>query len=303
VAPSVLIVVVCFNRVADTLACLASLANLIYARYEVLVIDNASSDGTVEQVRARFPEHVVLETGANLGYAGGNNLGLRRAIAQGYDYALLLNNDAEVAAGSLEALIAAAEGDPSVGLAGPTIYYADRPSTIWSAGGIIQWHQGKTAMRGLDEIDNGQYARPAEVDFLSGCALLVKRAAVERVGLLDERFFLYYEDTEWCVRLRRAGFRVVQVPAARLIHRIPLDARDTQPYVTYYMTRNRLLFLQLVGAKPRTWLHAALLQDLRTYLSWKLRPKWRARNVQRRAMRDGWRDFARQRFGRSREWS
>lgn len=161
---------------------------------------------------------------------------------------------------------------------------------------MIDWKRGVAVMR-TNEVDIGQYREPAEVDFVTGCALLVKRAALERAGLLDERFFMYFEETEWCVRIRRAGFRILHVPQSRVLHKIPLNARFDKEYLAYYMTRNRLLFLRATGAPLRTWLDVLLLQDLRTYLSLVIRPKWRTRSG-RIGMRCAWIDFWRGRFGR-----
>lgn len=298
-APRVLIIVLCYNGIDLTLACLDSLSRISYSDAHVLVVDNASRDATPARVRERFPQAQVIETGANLGFAAGNNVGLRYALDHGYDYALLLNNDTEVAPDFLSALVDAAEADEQIGVVGPTIYYHERPDMIWTAGGQIDWQHGTSSMLGIGTLDQGQYALPAEVDFVSGCALLCKRAALERAGLLDERFFMYYEETEWCVRAARAGMRLLHVPAARIWHKIPLDARADQPYVAYYMTRNRLLFLRATRAKAFAWLHAVLMQDLRTCVSLSVRRKWRAKRAHRDAMLRAWDDFLHQRFGRA----
>lgn len=297
--PRVALIILCHNGVNDTLACLRSLEALDYPReaHRVVVVDNSSTDGTPAAVRAARPDAAVIEAGANLGFAAGNNLGLRHALAERFDYALLLNNDTEVAPDALRLLVDAAEADPQVGAAGPTICYHARPELIWSAGGLIDWGRGTSRMRGLGELDRGQYGRVEEVDFVTGCAILLARPVLERIGLLDERFFMYYEETEWCVRARRAGFRSVHVPQARLTHKIPLEDRVDRPYVAYYMTRNRLLFLRSTGAAPRTWLNALLLQDLRTCLSLSLRRRWRGRRAQRDAMLRALWDFGRGRFG------
>lgn len=296
--PRVALIILCYNGVADTLACLDSLERLDYPRerYELVVVDNASADDTPARVRAAYPAATVIETGANLGFAAGNNVGLRYALERGYDYALLLNNDTEVAPDFLRVLVDCAEADPAIGMVGPTITYYERPDLIWSAGGRIDWRRGISAMDGAGAPDTGQYAAPRDVDFVTGCALLCKRAVLERAGLLDERFFMYYEETEWCVRAARAGFRIVHAPAARVLHKIPLNARFDKEYLAYYMTRNRLLFLRATGAGLRAWLDALLLQDLRTYLSLCLRPKWRKR-AGRTGMRRAWIDFWRGQFG------
>lgn len=296
--PRVLILILCYNGVADTLACLASLAQITYPAADLLVVDNASHDGTPAQVRAQFPHCTVIETGANLGFASGNNVGLRYAQQQQYDYTLLLNNDTEVAPDFLDRLVAVAESDPAIGIVGPTITYYEQPTRIWSAGGTIDWRRGRTFMRGIGEHDRGQYTAPTPVDFVTGAALLCKRAVLDRAGLLDDRFFMYYEETEWCVRAQRAGFRIMYVPDAKVLHKIPIADRIDKPYVAYYMTRNRLLFLQQTGAPLMTWLNALLFQDLRTCVSYTVRPKWRSRRANRDAMLRGLRDFALQRWGR-----
>lgn len=297
--PRVAIVILCYNGVEDTLACLRSLQALDYpaGAFELVVVDNASADGTSEAVRRTFPQVAVIETSANLGYAAGNNVGLRHALAGGHAYALLLNNDTEVAPDFLSHLVEVAESDCSVGAAGPTIYYAERPDLIWSAGGVVDWRRGMSRMRGIGERDQGQYAEVSEVDFATGCALLMRRTALEQVGLLDERFFMYYEETEWCARLPRVGMRTVHVPQARLWHKIPVADRVDKPYVAYYMTRNRLLFLRATGSSLTAWAHAVIAQDLRTCLSLTLRRKWRGRLPQRNAMLRAWRDFLTGRFG------
>jgi hypothetical protein len=295
--PRVLIIILCYNGVELTLDCLRSLQSVDYPTFDVLVVDNASSDDTPARVRAQFPGVLVIETGANLGFAAGNNVGLRYALEQGYDYALLLNNDTEVAPDFLGQLVARAESDPAIGAVGPLIYYHEQPDLIWSAGGAIDWRRGVSTMYGSGERDAGQYSEARSVDFVTGCALLVRRAALERAGLLDDRFFMYYEETEWCVRIARAGLQIMFEPAARLWHKIPLDARFDKEYLAYYMTRNRLLFLRATGASLATWLHVLLIQDLRTFLSLMLRPKWR-RRAGRRGMWLGWRDFWSGRFGR-----
>jgi GT2 family glycosyltransferase len=294
----VLIVVLCYNGVELTLACLESLRRVEYETFDVMIVDNASVDGTPAIVQERFPEIGMIETGANLGFAAGNNVGLRYALDQQYDYTLLLNNDTEVAPDFLATLIQAAESDVTIGVVGPTIYYDERPDLIWSAGGSIDWRHGTSAMRGIGARDRGQYVT-SDVDFVSGCALLCKRVALERAGLLDERFFMYYEETEWCVRTKRAGFRILHVPDAHIWHKIPLDARADQPYVAYYMTRNRLLFLQTTRVTVLSWLHAVLFQDLRTCISLTMRRKWQMKRPHRNAMMRAWSDFLQQRFGRA----
>jgi GT2 family glycosyltransferase len=297
--PRVMIIVLNWNGLADTLACLASLARLDYPAHEVVVVDNGSTDDSVAAVRANYPRVTLIETGENLGYVGGNNVGLEYARAMGADYALLLNNDTEVAPDFLRLLVEAAEANPATGIVGPTIYYFDRPNVVWSAGGDIDWRRGRTRMIGLDEVDQGQFGHTLRpVDFVTGCAMLIKMSLVEQVGLLDARFFAYYEETEWCVRAARAGFKILHVPQAKIWHKILPEDREASPQVQYYMTRNRLLLLKLseTGAVP--WLNTLLFDYGRTLVSWTLRPKWRDKFLQRHAMLQAIRDYGRGRFGK-----
>lgn len=296
--PRVLVVILCYNKVELTLACLASLRNVGYPRMDTLVVDNASTDDTVAEVQAKYPNVSILRCKENLGYAGGNNMGLRYALEQGYHYCLLLNNDTEVASDFMFHLVDVCEQDSTIGAVGPKIMLFDWPTVLWSAGGTVDWRRGgRTTMRGLGDVDKGQFETVQDVDFIPGCALLVRCSTLVETGLLDERFGMYYEETEWCVRMAHSGNRVVYVPASRIWHKVQLEQQDWAPYITYYMARNRLLFLRTTRASWQSWLYAIVFQDLRTWLSWRLRPKWRKRAPQRNAMVWAWKDYLAGRFG------
>ena len=290
--PHVAIIILNWNGRDDTLACLASLARLDYTLCTTIVVDNHSTDNSVAAIRAAYPTATVLEAKENLGYVGGNNLGIEHAQKMGADYMLLLNNDTEVAPDFLSLLVSAAEVESQIGVVGPTIYYFDQPGVIWSAGGIIAWNQGRTWMMNLDEIDRGQLGHsPRPVSFVTGCALMAKQAVFERVGLLDPRFFAYYEESEWCVRAARAGYKILHVPQAKLWHKISHVSRNTSPIVNYYMTRNRLLFLKITKAGWQAWTHTLFLEYLRTLISLTLQPKWRDKRAQRDLMVVAIRDY------------
>lgn len=295
--PRVLVIVLCYNGIDLTRDCLRSLRGVDWPAVDVLVVDNQSQDNTPAIVRAEFPEVQVLETGANLGYAEGNNAGLRHALDHGYDYALLLNNDTEVAPDFLRVLVHACEADSQIGVAGPKVRYFEPKDVIYSAGGRIDWQRGNSEMIGLNAPDRGQFDAPCEVDFVSGCALLARCAAIREAGLLDGRFGMYYEETEWCVRIHRRGWKVVVAPASVIWHKIEPQRQFESPRIAYYMTRNRLLFLRLTRAPAVAWLNAALAQDGRTWLSYTLKPKWRHKQGQKAAMQRGWVDFLRGQFG------
>lgn len=295
--PAVSIIVLNYNGREDTLACLRSLEHLTYPNVNVIVVDNASSDGSEDAIRSTFPRMTFIQTGSNLGFTGGNNVGLRYALEQGADYVMLLNNDTIVAPDFVNLLVKVGESDPSIGVIGPMIYYFDNPEQIWSAGGEIDWRRGLTNNIGVNELDQSQFGlNPRQVDFVTGCALLAKRAVWEKVGLLDDQFFMYYEETEWCVRANRAGFKIYMAPMAMVWHKISIEARAASPRTYYYMTRNRLLFLRNTRAGYQTWGYT-LFEYLRTFMSWTLRPKWQDRRHLRAVMLRAFRDYSLGRFG------
>jgi GT2 family glycosyltransferase len=295
-------IVVNWKRCSETLACVSSLARSTYPSLRVVVIDNASNDGSVDAIRRAHPSVDLIAAAENLGFVGGCNVGVDRARQHGAGYVLFLNNDAEIAPDAIALLVAVLQADVRGGAAGPTILYHDRPDVIWSAGGRIDWQRGTTTMLELDEPDRGQcgtQARP--VDFVSGCALMAPLAVIDRVGGFDPRFFAYYEETEWCVRATRAGYTVLQVPLAKAWHKAAPSTQPASLLTHYYMTRNRLLFLAITHAGIRAWCHTLLSEYLRTVVSWTVRPKWRSRRHHRAVMLRAIADYLRGRLGRA-EW-
>jgi len=229
--PLVALIVLTWNQRDLTLDCLDSLAALDYPaqRLEIIVVDNGSTDGTAQAVRERYPTVTVLETGENLGFAGGNNVGLRRALQGEAEYVMLLNNDTVVQPDFASQLVAVAESDRSIGIVGPKMYFADPPDMIFAAGSLVLWDQGRLHHRGIwqRESEVGPlYAEAAEdVDFVVGCGVLFRREVVEQVGLLDLRYYLNYEDVDVCIRAHQAGYRVRYTPRAVLYHKVHAQSR------------------------------------------------------------------------------
>lgn len=300
--PTVCIIILNWNRREDTLDCLASLEGLEYASRWTLVVDNGSTDGSVEAIESTYPTVEVIRTGDNLGYAEGNNVGLREALKRGADYALVLNNDTLVAPEMLAHLVAAAEADERVGAAGPTIYFHEDPDVVWSAGGRFDWQRGKPLLRGLRERDEGQFSDIQAVDYVPGSAILMRRSTLEQVGGFEPRYFLYYEDNDWCLRVQRHGYTVVHVPQARLWHKVSLAHQLSSPYISYYHARNRLLFLKMAGAGLGIRAKVVGLDLLRTLASWSLLPRNCHRRAQRDALWAGLCDYRKGHFGPYERW-
>ncbi|MGC8880107.1 MAG: glycosyltransferase family 2 protein [Anaerolineae bacterium] len=291
-APSVGVIILNWNNAPDTLACLESVLHSDYPNFHVLVVDNGSTDGSSEAVRAAYPTVTLIENGENLGYAEGNNVGIRHALAEGADYVLLLNNDTLVAPDMLRELIAVAETDARVGIVGPLIYYYEPADVLWNAGNAIDWRNGSVANLYGDKPAVGVGTQPYAVDYVSGCALCIRRQVIEQVGILDSRFFIYYEETDWCVRARRAGYQVLMVPCARIWHKVSGTMGIASPPTTYYMTRNQFLFYarHTRGLARTTLLSRLLLRELRTLAAHSLKPCHhhlrRSRDARLLALRD-----------------
>ena len=208
--PSVAIILLNWHGWRDTLACLASLEKLDYPNYQIVVVDNGSTDDSVERIHEAYPQLTLLETGKNLGFAGGNNVGIRYALERGVDYVWLLNNDTIVEANTLSALVATAEANPRIGAVGSVLYYMDRPEKVqaWGGGRVSLW-SGRS----------WHLTSPGRLDYLTGASLLLRWEALEHVGLLDEGFFMYWEDTDYGFRLRKAGFRLEVAEDSRIWHK------------------------------------------------------------------------------------
>jgi hypothetical protein len=242
VLPSVWVIVLNWNGTEDTLACLRSVERLDYPAFSVLVVDNGSRPETLGRVRAGLGTATLLENGSNLGFALGNNRGIEWAVDRGAEYVFLLNNDTVVDPGCLATLVEIAESDPSVGIVGAVNFYLSRPDVIWYSGGIVDWRSGTlwdpTSEKTLAELNGIPSVR--EVDDVAGSSLLIRASVIREIGLMDPRYFMYYEETDWCLRAKRRGYRVVACLDGRIWHKVSGSAG---PAARYFMVRNRGLFM------------------------------------------------------------
>lgn len=292
--PEVTVIVLCWNGIEDTVECLRSLEEVEYSGTRLVVVDNGSTDSTAEIVRSAFPDVEVIETGENLGYAVGNNVGIVHALESGADAVLLLNNDTVVDQRFLRPMLELLYSSETVGAVNPTIYFHTEPRLIWSAGGRVEPATGIAHQEHYGEIDVGQIREPVELVYGVGTALLIKREALEATGYLDRHFYLYYEETDWCCRARDAGYTTMLAPSARVWHKISRSIREGTPPQIYYLTRNRLLFLKKRGASK-----AAILSVIRGLLRMSAVMTLRGRSRQGLAVLRGVKDFCTGHFGRA----
>src|SRR3989338_2213286 len=257
------IIVLNYKGLEDTLSCLDSLRRIKRNNFniEIIVVDNGSGDGSKEAL-SNFRDIRLIALEKNLGYSGGNNVGIKEAIKRNSNYLLILNNDTLVDPNLLTELVNGAKmGD----IISPKIYFAagyefhknrykksDLGKVIWYAGGKIDWENVMGIHIGVDEVDNGQFANIMEIDYATGACMFVKREVFEKIGFFNEKYFLYLEDMDFCVRAKRAGFKIVFGPQAIIWHKNASSSGGSGSRIQdYYITRNRLLF-SFKYAKLRT---------------------------------------------------
>ncbi|MDX1503545.1 MAG: glycosyltransferase family 2 protein [Thermoanaerobaculia bacterium] len=236
-------IIVNWNAAQLTLDVLAELERVEGPPLHFVVVDNGSRDDSVARLRRERPDLDLVETGENLGFAGANNIGIRHALAGGaYDWLLLINNDVEVEPGFLPPLLAAC-ADPTVAASGPKILFQKPPDLIWAAGGRLRVRETVTREYGARQPDGPLWSRPAEVDYLTTCCLLVPRDAFERVGLFDPVYFVGVEDADWCRRARDVGLKLRYEPASRIWHMVAVSTGGSYtPIRTFHTGRSNALF-------------------------------------------------------------
>jgi GT2 family glycosyltransferase len=226
ISPKVDIIILNYNGKEDTLECLRSLQALEYDNVRLTLVDNGSSDGSAIAVEENFPEVNLIKSRENLRFAGGNNLALKKSIDEDFDYALLLNNDTTVKQDFLSKLVETAEPDPDIGLTAGKMYYYDFPDTLWFAGGKANVKFAYMRHFGIGKKDDGTFDNACTVSFLNGACLLIKIDVLKQIGLLDEDFFLYGEDLDFCIRAQKAGFKLYYQPDSVIWHKV---SKSTPP--------------------------------------------------------------------------
>lgn len=259
---TVFIIILNFNGEKDTIECLDSINQLLTTSYQLrtIVVDNGSKDklavSSNPSTLLRASELVVIRNNENLGFAGGNNVGISYALKNGADYIMILNNDTVVDKNLVAELLKAMDKDKTIGIVVPKIYFAkgfefhkdrykkeDLGKVIWYAGGEMDWKNVLGHHRGVDEVDGGQYDSVEETDFASGCCMMVKKEVFEKIGMFDPKYFLYYEDSDLSQKAKAAGFKIVFAPKAILWHKNAGSAGGSGSTLQdYYITRNRLFF-------------------------------------------------------------
>jgi GT2 family glycosyltransferase len=277
------IVLVNLNSLEDTAVCLDSLAEISYANVEVIVVDNGSKDGSGDSLREMYPAVTHIRSDKNLGFTGGNNLGIEHAIENGCDHVLLLNNDTIVTSGFLEPLVDRLESEATIGAVSGKIYYAPqalggKQNVIWYAGSFQKWHTGYHHS-GVLEVDSGKFDVARDVAYASGCLMLMRGDVIRKIGGLSEEYFIYWEEADWCRRAQKLGYRSVYEPKSVIYHnfRSALLGHET-PFHMYMQYRNAFIYARkhYRGVERlRYWLFYPIYIAYRIYLDIKAK-NWKA---------------------------
>ena len=253
-SPRVTVVVLNWNGWQDTIACVASLQALTDVGYDILVVDNDSTDGSVAHITAALPGINVLQTGSNRGFGGGCNVGIRHALAAGTQYIWLINSDATVAPNALAAMVRVAEQNPALGAVGSVLFDAGTVDQLqlWGGGRVNLW---------LGRSNHRLSAGP--IDFVSGASMLLRRTALEDVGLFDEAsYFMYWEDTDLGFRLRNAGWQLAVAPDSHIWHQQSASLGLGNPVLDSYATRSCVRFLRRHARVPKLSVALMLIRML-----------------------------------------
>lgn len=240
--PLVSIIALNYNKPNITRDFLRSLKAITYTNVEIIIVDNASIDKSYKRLKSEFPYIHLISSPINLGFSGGNNLGMEAAKG---DLFLLINNDVEVTPGFIEPMVKLFEENELVGMVSPKIIYHERGNRIQYAGssGINPW-TGRGRKEGNLKIDNGQYNSICETELVHGACLMVSRTLVETIGMLEESFFIYYEEHDWAERAKRNGFKLYYAGTSTIYHKESMTMGKESPFKTYYMAKNRILYLK-----------------------------------------------------------
>jgi GT2 family glycosyltransferase len=267
--PKVAIIIVNWNGYDLTKACLESLKILLYSNFKVVLVDNGSQDHSGENLKDEFPEIELISSTENLGFTGGNNLGIQWALHKDFDYVMLLNNDTIVEPDFLQPLVSFLEQNPDYGAVQPKIMFEKERNRIWNAGGgYFKW-LGMSWSVGIGQEDHGQFDQEMDTPWITGCAILLRSDVIKQVGMLDDRFFAYYEDVEWSLRIIKSGYRLRYLPQSKIYHVAGGSSKKTKtkegtvpPIIHFYRTRNHL-FLIRKHTNPLSFVLSLLYQTVK----------------------------------------
>jgi GT2 family glycosyltransferase len=294
---SVAIIIINWNGYELTKRCLHSLEHILFPDFSIIVVDNGSEDGSFEKLKNEFSGPIFLNNRSNLGFTGGNNTGINFALENGYDYIVLLNNDTEVSPNFLESLIKMHQSQEKVGLVQPLILFRDNPKNIWSAGGKFNESLCLAKTLGDRQLIEKYQPKDTLLDWATGCCILIPSQVIQEVGSLENSFFAYFEDVDWSLRIRKAGYKIYLAADSQIFHEGSASSKKAHkegmlsPKVFYLHARNQLFMLRRHGS----WTNKLLAWPfhLLKYVGWMayfcLRGRFKKMNAVAKGIHDGMR--------------
>jgi len=241
----IFIIILNWNGKDDTIECLNSLEKIDYKTYKIILIDNDSRDNSAKEIKKKFPNVKLIQSKKNLGWVGGNNIGIKYALENKADYILLLNNDTVVDKKFLSEMIKIAEKDEKIGIVSSKSYFYSNPNILQYTTLKFNFKTGQSILEGYGQEDKGQFDNSQEMDLCGGACMLIKSEVFEKIGLLDEIYSLYFGDTDLGIRTRRAGYKIIFCPKAKIWHKVSMSiGGNSCPVKEYLMNRNRVVFMK-----------------------------------------------------------
>jgi GT2 family glycosyltransferase len=263
--PKVSIILLHLDNIECLLDCIDSLNEVSYPNFDIIIVHNGPKNETLLKTLNPVSQHIreIIDTGENIGFAKANNIGMRKALQHNADYVLLLNDDTVVAEDFLTILVNAGEENNDAGMLGPYIFFHSEPEKIWFAGARFDERSSSVTFPRARETVKDNTLLSEEADFITGCAVLAKKKTIEKIGLLDERFFIYWEDTDWGLRVKKTGQKNLVVPQAKIWHKVSVSTGGQEsPRRIYLKTRSHFLLTRLHAPKAKGKLIIKAIRDV-----------------------------------------
>ncbi|ETJ38539.1 Glycosyl transferase family 2 [human gut metagenome] len=269
------VIIVNYNGIKYNKECIDSILKSDYNFVDIIVVDNNSQDDSIKELRKYFRDKIIIyESKENKGFAHATNIGMKYALENNYKYVLWLNNDTIIEKNMISNLIKCSVANNECVVA-PKIMYFDYKNTIWSAGGEIKWIKGQTIQYGYKEKDLGQYDLHKNITFASGCCILIPQKVIKTVGLMEEKYFLYYEDTDYCKRIIDNKFTIMYEPSAKMYHKVSATTGgESSKLYIYYMTRSRLYFNNKYNKRKLMSNIYMYLSYFKKYIQWLINKRY-----------------------------
>lgn len=242
--PKTAVIILNFNSYNQTIECIESVKNITYPNYEIIVVDNNSKDDSLQQIKGSFPDVILLKSRDNLGYASGNNLGIKYALEKNIEYICILNNDVAVDRNFLEPIIKTLMDDKNAAAAGPSICYYGQDDVIQAMGGNINLYTGLPTMKFKGKKQSQVKEDMVSVDYLGGACFVVKAEILKKIGLIPENYFLFYEETEFFLNIKRQGYKLISIRDSRVYHKVSGTISKYKGLSYFFLNRNRIIFVR-----------------------------------------------------------